>query len=359
MNAETGAVLYEKHAHVPVHPASTTKVATALYVLDEKGDLSQPITVSSNALKMKGPKQVLEAAPYWLTSDGTMMGLAKGETLSLEVLLHGMLMVSGNDAANVIAEGVSGSIHQFMQELNQYLQRIGCKNTLFLNPHGLHHPEHVTTAYDLALMMQKAVPIPSFRQIISKRTYRKPKTNKQPEGLIKAFNPMIQPGKYFYSKIVGGKTGFHSAAQNSYVVAAEQDGRTLIAVLLGCTKREERYEDARNLFEAAFGEKKMERVLVRSDELFTKSYAGAKTALAATLASNLEISFYPAEEPEVKAYVHWDSVSLPIRKGQRVGEIRALDSAGRILASSELFARTEVKGTFFFVLKEQFNHIFR
>ena len=223
INESTGAILYEKNSKVPLEPASVTKVATALYVLDVLGEkLDQMATVSADAMQMK-PQRPGDYPSYWLEYDGTKMGIQRGEILSLEALMHGLMMKSGNDAANTIAELVSGSIPQFISELNEYV-RLGCFDTRFLNPHGLSHPEHVTTAYDLSLIMKKAFQIPKFRELISKESFVLPKTNKRPKTEITTSNPFIKPGPHYYPKAIGGKTGFHSKAQNAFAVAAEHNG---------------------------------------------------------------------------------------------------------------------------------------
>ncbi|EKE08412.1 MAG: hypothetical protein ACD_17C00181G0006, partial [uncultured bacterium] len=148
MNADTGALLFEKHAHVPSYPASITKIGTTLYILDQEVQLDQVCVVSTESLKRRPSTDWEKYPPYWLDKDGTTMGLKIGEALTVEALLHGLLMVSGNDAANVLAENIgSGSVPQFIERVNEYLRKIGCKNTQFSNPHGLTHPDHWTTAY--------------------------------------------------------------------------------------------------------------------------------------------------------------------------------------------------------------------
>lgn len=352
MNAETGAVLYEKHAHIPAYPASTTKIATVLYVLDNQIDLNQRATVSRECLKGK-PVQGKEAVPaHWLESDGSMMGLKLGEVLTLDTLLYGLMLVSGNDAANVLAESVGGTIPQFMDVLNEYLQSIGCKNTQFRNPHGLTHPEHWSTAYDLALMTRKGLAIPKFRQIVSTLTYQKPQTNKQPAAEMQLVNPLMKPNsRHYYPKAIGVKTGYTQAAQYNLVAAAEHEGRTLIAVLLGCEHKEDRFEDAKKLFEAAFAEQKSSRRLLGPENVFTQEIEGAKGPLKATLLKPVSISFFPAEEPQCKAALHWDAPPLPIRKGQKVGEVHILDQNGLFLQKGDLIAVEDVQGTFFSSIK--------
>lgn len=360
MNADTGAILYEKHAHIPSFPASTTKISTALYVLERQVDLNEIVTVSREALKGRPANGSDKLHPYWLDSDGTMMYLKIGEILSLDVLLHGLMLVSGNDAANVLAEKVGGTVPQFMDLVNEYLQSIGCKNTRFVNPHGLPHPDHMTTAYDLAVMTRRALQIPKFRKVVSTLVYTKPKTNKQPQSEIRLTNPLLKPNsRYYYPKAIGVKSGYTKASQCNLVAAAEHEGRTLIAVLLGCENREDRYESSKRLFEAAFNEQKATRRLIGPENVFKKEIPGSKSPLKASLAKPLAISFFPSEEPKCKAALHWSFEHLPIRKGQKVGEVHILDDNGSFLQKGDLLALEEVKGSFFFVLKEKIAKFFR
>jgi D-alanyl-D-alanine carboxypeptidase (penicillin-binding protein 5/6) len=356
MNAETGAILFEKHAHIPCFPASTTKIATALFVLDQGIDLEKIATVSADCLKQRGSDS---SHPYWIDHDGTVMGLKRGEALTIDSLLHGLLLVSGNDAANTIAESVGGSVGGFVDLLNEYLQSIGCKGTQFSNPHGLSHPEHYSTAYDLALITRKALQFPKFRQLVRTLSYTKPKSNKQPEREIKLTCAMMKPNsRYYYPKAIGGKTGFTASAKNTFVVAAEQEGRTLIAVLLGCEKSGDRYEDAKLLFEKAFAEGKQKRRLLGPENVFKQEVRGSKTPLKASVPKGVLIEYFPSEEPECKAALHWNCAHLPIRKGQKVGEVQILDRGGRLLQKEDLIALEEVKGSLLFTLKDKLTRFF-
>lgn len=360
MNAETGAILFEKHAHVPSNPASTTKISTALYVLENQVDLQKLTTVSREALKGKLVSERDRVPSHWLEPDGTMMRVKIGEILSLDTLLHGLMLVSGNDAANVLAESVGGTIPQFMDLVNEYLQSIGCKNTKFSNPHGLTHHEHWSTAYDLAVMTKRALQFPKFREVISTLVYVKPKTNKQSESELKLTNPLLKPGsRYYYPKAIGVKSGYTHAAKQNLVAAAEHEGRTLIAVLLGCEQKGVRFEDAKKMFEAAFNEQKATRRLIGPESIFTKEMTGSKEPLKAALVKPLAITFFPAEEPKCKAALHWAAEKLPIRKGQKVGEVHILDDNGSFIQKGDLIALEAVKGTFFFVLKDKISQFFR
>jgi D-alanyl-D-alanine carboxypeptidase (penicillin-binding protein 5/6) len=352
INADTGVILYEKNAHAPHFPGSTTKLATALYVVNEKlFDLDKRVTVTAEAVRRKTAKS---ASPHHLENDGTMMGLVKGEVLTLHSLLHGLLLVSGNDAANVLAEASSSSIPLFMGELNDYLHRIGCTDTQFQNPHGYHDPQHVTTAFDLALIAQKAFQIPALREIVAKTNYSLPASNKRPETKLKQSNSLLNTGKHYYPKAIGGKTGFHSQAGWCLASAAVHEGRTLIAVVLGCPQNGNRFADSKTLFEAAFAEKLHTRLLVPIEEIYTKSLPGAKKNLRSSLTRDLSISFYPAEEQTYRAFIHWEVPSLPIAKGQRVGEIRVMDQRGILVKKEDLVAKEPVQPTFFHRLKQLF-----
>src|SRR4029077_17116965 len=121
-----------------------------------------------------------------------------------------------------LAEASSGSIPAFVEDLNKYLKDIGCHATHFCNPHGLHHPDHVTTAYDLALLTMRAIHHPELKKIFQAKNFPYPRTTKQPAREIREFNRLIKNGKYFYPYALGGKTGFTSKAQYTLAAAAEK-----------------------------------------------------------------------------------------------------------------------------------------
>lgn len=345
MNAETGKVLYEKQADTPCYPASITKIATALFLLDRKQvNLNQMVTVTSEALKLK-PEKNRDAYPaHWLEIDGTRMGLVAGEKISNEALLYGLMLSSGNDAANVLAQGVCDSVTEFMEEMNGYVQELGCSRTQFRNPHGLHHPEHYTSAYDICLIAKKALSVPTFKEIVSKIEYEKPKTNKQKSRKIRHSNALLhQNNRFYYPKAFGIKTGYTSAAQNTLVAAAEHEGRVLLAVVLGCKNRQERYEDVIRLFNAAFREEKKQKGLFGIRHVLKRRIEGGNQLLEASLKEDLTIPYYPSEEPDAKAFVVWHLPELPIHRGDIVGELIIKDELSNFLDRKELYARCDVK----------------
>ena len=140
MCAETGEVLYEKNGNAPARPASITKLMTALIALENVDDFSQTTTVTETALDVE--------------YDSTRIGLLEGEEVTLEDMLAAMVIGSANDASNVLAEAVGGSLDGFVQMMNDLAAKIGCKNTHFANAHGLDDPNHYTTARDLLKMSE-------------------------------------------------------------------------------------------------------------------------------------------------------------------------------------------------------------
>lgn len=362
MNAGTGAILFQKNAHELMYPASVTKIATLLYAVSQLGEeIDKEVITPAECLKRMAKsikeERKYQDPPYLLEPDGTHFFIRKGEKLTVKDLFYGMMLVSGNDAANLIAHHVSGTIPAFMESMNLYLKRLGCSSTSFLNPHGLHHPDHRTTAHDLALMAKEALKSPLIREIIATTEYERAKTNLQESRMIYQKNLLLRRGNFYYPRAFGIKTGYTSSAKHTYVSAAEENGRELIVVLLGCENAAQSYRDAIRLFEAAFKEKKEERLLFKAREnRFSRMIKGAKLPLEAHLLEDLKISYFPAEEPELKIELHWENLFPPLAKGVFVGAIKIFDQNHQELGSGALHAldKVEKRG---FLFKVEFRHL--
>lgn len=352
INAKTGAILYEKNAYEKAFPASTTKIATALYALNKcRNELGNKFVATRNCIASISPQAKKQSnyrsPPHWLETDGSHIGIKAGEELRFYDLLCAMLIGSANDASNVIAENVEKSIPDFMEKVNEYLNGIGCQGTTFNNPHGLHHPQHFTTPYDLALMTQVGLKNPIFRRIVSTNRYECPQSNLEYERTILQTNMLLRNGSSFYSKAIGVKTGTTQAAGKNLVAAAEEDGRCLIAVAMGHRgARNNLYRDVTKMFESAFNEPKMRRFLLKKGvtDLTTK-VVGARRKLKTVLPEGLYYDYYPAEECEVKAMVNWAIPSLPIRAGTQVGVVEVIDARGFMIQHTPLYAFEDLKPT--------------
>jgi serine-type D-Ala-D-Ala carboxypeptidase (penicillin-binding protein 5/6) len=363
MNADNGRVIYEKNAYNNAYPASITKIAVSLYVLEQKTSLLNEMCIASReALMPIDPQEKRNKAytypPHWLETDGSNFALCYNEKMSLEKLLYGMMLPSGNDAANVIAESVAGTIPAFMEELNNYIyEEIGCINTNFCNPHGLHHPDHVTTAYDMALITKRALTLPSFREMVSTTSFMRPKTNKQGKREYVQHNRLLQEGRYYYPYAIGVKTGYHSNAKNTLVAAAEKNDRTLIVVILGADNRVDRYIDAKKLFEKAFDEKKVVRTVFNTTQVFTKNVDQATMPIRAVLKNDLAYEYFPSEESKIKAFLQWDEFSLPIKKGDKIGEIRVIDEYNQHVTTSDIYSENDVDLKLLYKVKKIFSKL--
>jgi len=349
MNAKTGAVLLNKGADLPAYPASTTKIATCLYVLEHYSDcMQQIVSVPGAALASITPQAKRDShyrsPPHWLETDGTHIGLKKGEEMSVHQLLHAALIASANDACNVLAMHFGTTVPRFMADLNLYLASIGCTKTQFNNPHGLHHPEHVTTARDLACMARQGLKIPEFRQIVKCPRYTCPRSNLEEERTFIQSNLSLRNGRHFDARVIGVKTGVTQVAGKNLVSAAQYEGRELIAVVLGCKTRDEEYQDIRALYDAAFKEPLMRREILPSGPCSLMcSVKGSKKKLETMLLEPLNYDFYPAEETAIQACVAWNLPPLPIRQGMCVGTVSLLDHQGTVLQSVPLLAAIDVK----------------
>jgi len=357
MNLETGTVLSCHNPDTPLYPASITKVATALYALKLCGDqVGQMVTVKAEALASITPQAKKQSnyrsPPYWLETDGNHIGLKKGEEIPLRELLHALLIASANDAANVIAQHLGGTIPKFMDALNSYLKQLGCKNTHFLNPHGFHHPAHLTTARDMALIAREAMKYPLFREMVAKVRHTCPQTNLEQERNLLQTNLLLRQGSYYYPQAIGIKTGTTTAAGKTLIAAARVGERTLIAVVLGNRDKGGRYEDVIKMFETAAKEPRKRRFLLKKGlQEFTKTVVGGRQPLKVSLAQDLYFDFYPTEEPVMKTSVVWHPLKLPIEPNQEVGEIKVVDAGGGVLQQQKLYAAVAVEPTFIWKCK--------
>lgn len=345
INADTGAILYQKKPHQKMYPASITKIATALFALKlSNNSLDESIVTEQDCIGSVAEEAKQRAnyklPSYWLVKDCSHMGIKKGEELTLKDLMYGMMVASADDASNIIAYRFGeGNIPLFMEQLNDYLKELGCNDTYFNNPHGLHHPEHVTTAYEMAKITSVALKNPLFKEIVATVRYTRPKTNKQEATTLIQTNRLLRTGELFYPKAIGVKTGYTSKAGSTLVAAAAEGDRTLIAVLMNAKERKNIFREAKLLFDAAFNQPRMEKTLaVAGNQKYQVSLPGAAKPIRTYLAADLTLTYYPAEEPEIKAFIQWEPLQLPIEKDQKVGELRIVAENGNILKTGALYA---------------------
>lgn len=363
MNAETGAILYEKNPHAQHYPASITKIVTAICALEKVGDQMDMVITADQECIGTVTEAAIRRSNYTLphhllTPCGSHIGIKRGEQFALKDLFYGMMIASGDDAANIVAKHAGGTIPNFIDEMNRYVKSIGCRSTTFCNAHGLHNPKQLTTAYDMALITREAMKNPMFREIVRTPYCTRPKTNKQePTTLVQTNKLLRRNGRYYYPKAIGVKTGSYSLAKHNLVAAAKDGDRTLIAVQLKVEDGNDMFLDAKKMFEAAFSQPKVQRVLLRKGlQKFALEIAGTDKTIPTYTTEDVCITYYPAEEPSLKFQVAWNkSLNLPVDKGQCIGNFLVLSEEGKILQQVPLLAQDHVKAGWWQRLKQTSN----
>ena len=247
----SGEVIFEKDADRLMYPASTTKIMTVLLGILATDDLNELVTVSYAGSK-DGVKTLLDP-------NSSYLGLKEGEQLTMQDLLYGTILRSGNDGAIAIAEHISGTEANFVNLMNQTAQSFGMTNTNFMNSHGLHHDYHYTTARDLATLAYEAMKNETFRDIVRSDRYQMEATTMQKERMISTGHRIMlqtydgKANSYYYEYITGIKSGTTDAAGNCYVGSAEKDGVQLISVVL-YSDRYNVWRDTKKLFEYGFSQ---------------------------------------------------------------------------------------------------------
>ena len=242
---DKGEVIFEKDADAIRYPASMTKILTVLLGILYVDDLQQVVTVSETAVNVP--------------SDSSTMYLKAGEEIKFIDVLYGTMLLSANDGANVIAETVSGDIYNFVSLMNDTAANLGCYNTHFVNPHGYHDDNHVSTARDIAVIAREAMKSDLFREIAGTVSYQLPKTNKNRARSITTKTEYMltgsedNPNKYFYEYATGIKTGSHTQSGYCFAGSASKDGVELVSVVMFTGKRA-RWADTIKLMDYGFSQ---------------------------------------------------------------------------------------------------------
>lgn len=366
MDANYGEILYEDSAYEKAYPASLTKVLTALLVIEaiEEGSISADTMVTAGDTTNQG-----------MTAGASTANIKVGETLSVEELLYCLLLPSANEAANVLAVAVDGSIEAFVEHMNRRAGELGCKGTHFTNPNGLHEDEHYTTAYDLVLMMTKALEYDLFRTIIGTVSHTVPATNLSEERLIYNTNGLISNwyySGYVYDKCIGGKTGTTDQAGRCLVAAAEDGDTLLVSVILGSGPMEqEGYDKPRQgqLVESTrllkWGFSNFQRVTItKGDEPVAKVAVTLSReadevnlkpqgSITRTLPIDMDLDLI-----ETRITIPYESVEAPVEEGQVLGTM-TLSYEGEVYGTLDLVAVTSVERSDLLYKKQQFINFFQ
>ncbi|UNC93874.1 D-alanyl-D-alanine carboxypeptidase [Candidatus Contubernalis alkalaceticus] len=316
LDQSSGRVLFAKNEGERLPMASTTKVMTALLAL-EKGDLNSRVVVSKRAAE----------------TEGSSIWLEEKEVKTLEELVYGLMLRSGNDAAVAIAEHLAGSVEDFSVMMTERAQELGAYNTQFKNPHGLDDEEHFTTAYDLGLITCRALEIPKFKEILITKEKKITWPGHEWDRYLRNQNKLLE----LYPGADGVKTGWTTPAGPCFVGSATRDKWQLVAVVLNSNNI---WEDTKNLLDYGFENWSPSELMEYQQFIKTVEVEGGdqdKVRLVTAASFTLPLEEEEEELVEYRVLVDKSALKAPIKEGQVLGEITVI-LQGEELKSVNLLA---------------------
>jgi len=318
----SGRVLYARNPHMKKPMASITKIMTAIIAL-ERGVMDDEIVTSPKAAN----------------TGGSSIWLEEGEVKTLEELILGLILRSGNDAAVAIAEHISGSVDDFAELMTLRAKELGANNTSFRNPHGLHHPEHYTTAYDYALIASHAMGLKDFRRITATPSVTISWPGHPWDRFLYNQNKLFE----LYEGAEGIKTGWTTPAGRCFVGSALRGDRRIISVVLNAP---EMWEDTITLLNYGF-ENFTSETLVKGGQ-YLKSVAVIDGESGKAEAFAAESFYFPlkTEEKDKTTYrfIIEEPLKAPLRKGERIGELEIYFER-ELVGVLDLVSGNEIKRT--------------
>lgn len=309
MCADTAQIVFAENAHERRSMASTTKIMTALLALESE-QLGHTVTVGQEVTQ----------------TEGSSLGLAPGDEILLTDLVCGMLLVSGNDAANAVAVAVAGSVPAFVQRMNEKAQQLGMRNTCFKTPSGLDAEQHYSTAYDMAILTRAALQNDLFRDMCSRYTATVEINNKT--VWLQNHNRMLTS----YDGLIGVKTGFTKKSGRCLVTAAERNGVCLIAVTL---KAPDDWNDHKKMLDYGFSVVRQYSLSLSDTVFYVDVVGGTVDRLACKTAGDIAYdALEPLRNPEYKVVLE-PFVYAPTQSGDIVGTLYC-SSDGVTVGSSVL-----------------------
>ena len=299
LEQQSKKVLYEKDMDKMLANASTTKIVTAITVIQNCNNLDEIITVHDKSIGI----------------EGTSIYLRKDEQISVRDLLYGLMLRSGNDSAIALAYHIGGSKDEFVKKMNDLCVSIGTKNTHFANPHGLDEPNHYTTAYDLALVTAYALNNPIFAKIVSTKHYTIPATNLSEARYLTNKNRLLNS----LDGCVGVKTGFTSRAGRCLVSAIKRNDITLVCVVLNCGPM---FEESVQLLNRAYEEYNFSPITIKDEIIYNEYYIdNVRGELCLYTDETYIFPVLNSEQDKIKVVYSLYELKNNIDSNEEVGEI--------------------------------------
>ena len=347
VDPDTGDVAYALNEHQELYPASLTKIMTALLVLEavDAGKLSLDQELTASATAFEG-----------LSSDGSTANIKVGEIMTVRNLLYCMLVVSANEACDILAEAVSGTVSNFVEKMNQRAGELGCVNTHFVNPNGLHDDNHYTSAWDLYLITKEAMKHEMFMTICDTANVVIPATNMSKERNYWTTNHLLSTWRvigYLDKRAQGIKTGSTDAAGYCLVSYAAQGSLSYISVILGAERTEENgvgnirsFSETSRLFTYGFENFSYKTIIESTEPIKDVEVTLSKTDCVAVHPAQSIETLMPngldAEDLEREVTLLSESVEAPVAAGQKLGTLE-LSYDGKVYATVDLLAMNDVE----------------
>ncbi|MFZ3577084.1 D-alanyl-D-alanine carboxypeptidase family protein [Virgibacillus sp. DJP39] len=334
LEQDTGTILYDKNAHEKLPPASMTKLMTLLLIMEaldnDKLQLDEKIRISENAASMGGSQIFLEA----------------GEEMSVNDLLKGVAIASGNDASVALAERIAGSEEAFVKKMNEKVKALGLKDTKFQNPTGLPAEDHYSTAYDMAVIAQHLLNYETITEYTSlyEDYLRK---GKEDEFWLVNTNKLVR----FYPGVDGLKTGYTSEAKYCLTATAKKNDMRIIAVVMGAESPKIRNSIVSNMLNYSFQHFETTNLYKKGKQVANLHLLKAKESDTKVVASeSISVVYKKGEKPEFKTNVQLEqSITPPLKKGEKVGSLIVKDG-NKTLSKTPLVVKTETETASIFVL---------
>ncbi len=333
VDADSKRVLFSKNENQKLPMASTTKIVTAITVIENCDDLEKVVVIDKSCTEIYG----------------TSIYLEEGEKITIKELLYGLMLRSGNDASVALAKAVAGSVENFCELMNKFAISVGATNSHFSNTHGLDEDEHYTTASDLALITAYALENPTFAEIVKTKSIRIQQNQPKSRFLVNK-NKLLKK----LDGCIGVKTGFTNKAGRCLVSACERDGLRLVSVVLNCGPM---FEESEKMFETAFADFKKVEILPpyfyvknlsvengKDDFVGVCSKQGFSLMLSNNELQNVDVVF---DVPE--------TLKAPVQKDAEIGEVKIYYQK-QLLFSEKIYTIKEVDSV---LLKDKIKEILK